>query len=186
VGGVPAGGEAFPEGAAGTDGRGDLDLVLLAGGAELGEESAVVAGLGGEAGEGLGADAAIDFDVAEGDLQDFGGSTEAAVEGGVAEKGLEAVEVAPLGDGVGVGEDVFAGDGFGLVGQAFVDEVAELGSFGGVVAVVDAGDLKGAATIGLGEAVDGELAPLIAPGFAVDDEGGDGDLIVGAGGHDGW
>jgi hypothetical protein len=186
MGGVPAGGEAFPEGATGADGRGYLDLVLLAGGAEFGEESAVIAGLGGEAGEGFRADASIDFDVAEGDLQDFGGSTEAAVEGGITQEGFEAVEVAPLGDGVGVGEDVFAGDGFSLVGQAFVDEVAELGCFGGVVSIVDAGDFEGAATIGLGEAVDGELATLIAPGFAVDDEGGDGDLIVGAGGHDGW
>ena len=186
MGGVPAGGEAFPEGATGTDGRGDLDLVLLAGGAEFGEKGAVVAGLGGEAGEGLGADAAIDFDVAEGDLQDFGGSTESAVKGGITQEGFEAVEVAPLGDGVGVSEDVFAGDGFGLVGQAFVDEVAELGGFAGVVSIIDSSDFEGATAIRFGEAVDGELTTLIAPGFAVDDEGGDGDLIVGAGAHDGW
>jgi len=119
-------------------------------------------------------------------LQDFGGSTETAVEGGVAEEGFEAVEIAPLGYGVGVSEDVFAGDGFGLIGQAFVDEVAELGGFGGVVSIIDAGDFEGATAIGFGESVDGELATLIAPGFAVDDEGGDGDLIVGAGAHDGW
>lgn len=186
VGGVPAIDEAFPCFAAGADGGSDFDLVGLAGGAELGEESAMVFAGEGEGGFGLRAYAAIDFDGAEGHLEDFGSATEAAVEGGVTQEGFETIEIGPDGDGVGVGEDVIDGEGLGLIGEAFVDEVAELAGFDGVIFIVDASDLEGAAAIPFGQNVNDKFFCCSgSAGFMIDDELADAELVFGALGHGG-
>jgi hypothetical protein len=188
VGFIPAVVETFPEFGAGSRGRGDAALVELAGFAEFGEEwFALVEGDGGHGAAGAGSDIAIGGDV-EGDLEDLGGSTGAAVEGAVAEEGFEGDDRGPGCDEVGVGEDVFGGGllGFGVLAE--LDEISEVIGLVRVVTVVDAGDFEGAAAVGFGELVDSDAAFGVAAGFGVDDPGTDAELIgraCGKGGHAG-
>jgi len=89
--------------------------------------------------------------------------------------------------GIGIVSANHDGQGFGVLMLAELDEVAEVLGGGGVVAIVDAGDFKGAATVSAGDLVDGNAALGIAAGFGVDDPLTDFELISGAcvGGHAG-
>ncbi len=133
-------------------------------------------------GFGDGADLAVDL-YPHGALVNLGGTAGAAIEGAVAEVGFNGDVRVPAEDGVGVVEDVFAGEQLGGEVASVGDETRESLGLLGMASVIDASDFHGASAIGGGEAIDDEVALSIAPGFTVHDEFSNGETGGCAGFH---